>query len=177
MSSLHQKYGNLHSRFLDINGDGTGSIDQAVDGSVTPVDFKVTCPMGATYELNRAIITLKDSGTFDTDAYGNGIALSNGFHILTSRPWRTPVEINYTAQHPIRTNGDWVGYLHDTSYVTFGQGDNILSARYTFTNDGAPIKLGPGDSFIFRVNDDLTALTEHHIRVGMTIYPASVGAQ
>ena len=172
MTSLHKKYGNLHSRFLDTNGDGTGSIDQVVDGSVTPVDFKITCPEGSTYEINRLILEVQDVGSFDTNAYGNGIALTTGVQVITSRPTRVPIEIDYTAQHPIKTNVDWAAYMYDIDLITFGSGNNVLHARYTLTNDGGPIKLGPGDSLIIRINDDLTGLEEQNIRAGMTVYPA-----
>lgn len=169
--SLHKKLGVLASRFMDTNGDGTGSINQAVNGSVTPVDFKITCPEGVTYELNRAIITVQDTGTFDTGAYGNGVALATGHEIITDRPDRIPRELNVSAQLPIKVNGDWASYMYNIEYLTFGTGDNILVCRYTFTEEGLPIKLGPGDSFIIRINDDLSALSRQHIRIGLTQYP------
>lgn len=172
MSSNHERYGSLHSRFLDTVGDGTGSIDQNVNGSVTPVDFKILCPPGVTYEINQASVLIRDTGTLDTDKYGNGIALTNGFSIVTSRPTRAPVEINYTVQHPILTNGSWAAYTSDIKHFTFGSGSQILSITYHFRQEGRPIKLGEGEAFIFRVNDNLAGLNEHHVRAGMTVYPA-----
>ena len=174
MSDNHRKYGALHSRFLDENGDGTGNINMNVDGSVTPVDFKITCPEGSTYEINRLILEVQDVGTFDTNAYGNGIALTNGIRFLTDRPTRTPREIDYTAQHPIRTNVDWAAYMYDLELITFGSGNQVMHARYTLTKDGAPIRLGGGESIIIRIQDDLSGLEEQNVRAGMTVYPYRV---
>ena len=40
------KQGTPKGRLLDTTGDATGSIDMRVDGSVTPVDFKLSVHVG-----------------------------------------------------------------------------------------------------------------------------------
>lgn len=166
---VQREYGTIASRFMDTVGDGTGSIDMNVNGSVTPVTFKVTAAANELLIVNRAIIFIKDSGSLDADSYGNGLALTNG--ITGSVIKSDATEIPMFGQHPVKTNGDWAAYCYDIADHSFGIGDSILSARYTFTRDGGPIGLMPGDSLEVYINDDLTGLTGHHIRLGMVSVP------
>ena len=154
------------TRFMDIVGDGSGSIDMHVNGAVIPVEFKVTATAKQVLLLERIIIYIKDTGAMDSGKYGNGLVLTNGIHLKVVRTDAT--EEVLTVQKPILINADWAAYCHDLSVHSFGLGDNVLTARWTFNKDGAAIKLAPGDSLVCVIADDLTALTGHKIRVGMT---------
>ena len=158
---------------MDTVGDGTGNIEMAVDGSTTPVLYKVTCPVGETYELHRVIVTVRDTGSFDTGGFGNGSALTNGIQVLTNRPTRAIVEKDKTLQLPIKRNSDWGAYMYDAEVHTFGTGDQVFHGRYTFDQDGEPLKLGPGDSLIVSIRDDCTTVNEMHVRIGMTRWSQS----
>ena len=171
MSSIHRTHGRLATRFMDTIGDGTGAIEMNVNGAVTPVDYMITCPLGETYELHQALITIQDSGSFLADVYGSITALTNGVRVITSRPTRSPVEQDITAQLPIKTNADWIAYMQDVMIYDFAGGDRIMSCRFPFVAEGAALRLGPGDSLIVRIADDLTGITKQHIRIGLTEYP------
>ena len=51
----------LINRILDTNGDGTGSTNQAVDGSVTPVTFKLAPAAGEVILVSRISLLEKSS--------------------------------------------------------------------------------------------------------------------
>lgn len=167
----HSQYGYFRansdwaSRFLDTVGDGSGSSLQNVDGSITPVVFKVTAAADEVLLIDRMLVDLADTGSLDSGAYGNNIVLTTGIEFGVIRADAT--EEAMTDQHTVKTNADWVAFCHDVDPLTFGLGDEVLTVRYTFAKDGAPVKLNPGDSFFMRINDDLTGLSEHHTRLGM----------
>lgn len=155
------------ARFADTVGDGTGSINANVDGSVTPVDFKVTIPAGKVGIVHRLIVTIRDSGSLDSGLYGNNITLVNGIDVIYKDPYGN--ETVRSAQHPIKSNIDWAAYCYDVEIHPWGSGDQGMFARYTFTKDGAPLVLPAGSEYIIRINDDLTGLTAHHFRLGMAV--------
>jgi hypothetical protein len=139
--------------FVNMTGD--------YDSNAT--DFIVKPPPTRYFSIWRAIITIKDGGSFDADSYGNGIALANGISIFNKIDG-----IEYPAiPIPIRTNGEWATYCYDITLHSFGTGDSYLSIRWTFTKHGGPIWLS-GDldqSFIVRLSDDFSDLTGHKMLV------------
>lgn len=158
--------GEYKSAFLDTVGDGSGSINMNVNGSSTPVYFKVTAGVRETILVNRLLLHLGDAGVLDAGKYGNSIVLTNGIEVGVLRAGE--VQLNLTKGHPIITNADWAAFCYDVNDLGFGLGDNFLAVRWTFTKDGEAIRLDEGDSFFIKISDDLTGLTAHHCRLGMT---------
>jgi len=156
--------GTWWATFLDTVGDLTGVIDQAVNGSITPVDFLYTVPEGYVYYVSRLIVTITDTGKFDAAKYGNGLVLTNGLLIGTLN--NLGVVNDATAQLPIKQNSHWAAYAYDLSFHSEGAGDDVAVASYSFQEDGLPLALSAGNSFLLRVRDDLTALTHHTARIG-----------
>lgn len=165
-------FGVIESRFCDTVGDGTGSINANVNGSVTPVEFMVTAPANTWIALNRLVVFVKDGGSFDTGSYGNGITMTTGIKIILRDADLTEEDV--TVQKSIKFNTDWSAYCYDVMHHNFGSGDETLTARYTFTKDGSPIILPPGRSFVVQINDDLTGLDEHTFRLGLVEYKPSI---
>ena len=149
--------------FLDAVGDLTGSIEQAVNGSITPVNFLYTVPDGYVFYVSRIIIAIQDTGKFDADKYGNGLTLTNGVVIGTLLDGGAVV--NATAQLPIRANSDWASYAYDLTFHAEGVGDDIAVASYSFQEDGLPLAINGGNAFLMQIRDDLTGLTRQHARV------------
>lgn len=163
------KDGSWNSGFLDTVGDESGSIQMNVDGSATPVDFKITAPDDMTYFIHRFVGLIVDTGSFDSGSYGNGLALTNG-QILV---YHNPVigERVMTNQYPIKKNVDFAAYCYDITHHSWGSGDEALAWRFTIAKDGATFRLDSGCSLIWRVRDDMTGLVEQTIRVGMVSVP------
>ena len=149
--------------FLDAVGDLTGSIEQAVNGSITPVNFLYTVPDGYVFYVSRIIISIQDTGKFDADKYGNGLTLTNGVIIGTLLDGGAVV--NATTQLPIRANSDWASYAYDLTFHAEGVGDDIAVASYSFQEDGLPLAINGGNAFLMQIRDDLTGLTRQHARV------------
>jgi hypothetical protein len=67
---------------LYLTSDGAApaaSSEQAnVDGSITPVRFWRGPGAGVKWVVTRLVVSIKDTGTFDADKYGNGATLTNG---------------------------------------------------------------------------------------------------
>lgn len=160
-------------RFLSDNGDGTGNIDAIGDYSATPYRLFCEPPAGQIFQLNRILITVKDTGSFDSGGYGNGIALPVGLKagLAVGLPDGSLRE-DFLEGPPIKTNGDyhiWAGV--DVAISSFGQGDEYLSVRWTFSKgggiDGEPIFLDgdKGEKLFIEFNDDFTGLNQHLFQV------------
>lgn len=162
--------GRYASRFVCTNGDGTGSIEMNVDGSVTPVDFKITAGANQLLIIHRMLPHILDDGPLDAGYYGKNLILTNGIHLITEKfVDGVLTETVATYQYPIRKNVDWGAYCYDVQNIAFGGGVDSLLARYTLDKDGAPFALYPGESFIVRIADDLTQLVGQHARAGMVL--------
>ena len=135
------------------------SQDMAVNGSITPVDFKYTVGGFSTAKWNRAFIDLQDGAqNFDPADFGaisNG--LTNGVDIVVVKDgveevvenWKTNMDISMTM------------YNFDSPFKV-----GAYVGRWTILSDiGGPITLFPGDEIIARVQDDLLALDAFRFRL------------
>ena len=164
------------TRFMDTVGDGSGSTDLNVDGSTTPVIFKIVPTHGEILYLSRLLWYLRDTGSLDSGGFGNGPELTNGIDFGFYYDVGLPSEGRYPSQlEPITTNGGWAKYCGpDVVPLTFGSGDEILSCRYSFYKDvGLEKQEMPWlahdrlEEFWLIVQDDLTGINECHCRIGM----------
>lgn len=99
-------------RYLDTNGDGTGTI--TITGNYSPTEiFYLQPPANASYILDSLIVTIEDSQVITSGYYG-GIVLTNGIlirrvsgisiitltdsiNILAGHDWRRFCEVDLTA--------------------------------------------------------------------------------
>jgi len=152
------------TRHLDTVGNGTGSFNMGVDGSVTPVVFKIAPGAGEVFHISRIIIYVQDSGSFDAVKWGNNITMTNG---LSFGYVQNSVTISLVNGTPIKTSGEMAAFSFDIAHHAFGQGDEILVGRWSINKSGYTIRLigDDGDSLFMTVNDDLTGLSEQNIIV------------
>ena len=150
----------LLNRILDTDGDGTGSTNQAVDGSVTPVTFKVAPAAGETILISRVMFYIEDTGNFDADEWGNGITLTNGVQMKRKK---NGVTTSFGAA--CKTTGDLAGMMYDINHFAFGIGNEIVCGRLTFTKFGQFMRLSgnAGDEFQIVIQDDLTGLVNQRV--------------
>jgi len=150
----------LINRILDTNGDGTGSTNQAVDGSVTPVTFKLAPAAGEVILVSRIMFYIEDTGNFDADEWGNGITLANGVQINQKTKGTTS---NFGAA--CKTTGDLAGMMYDINHFAFGIGNEIVCGRLTFTKFGEPMRLDGDfdDELQIVIQDDLTGLVNQRV--------------
>ena len=147
-------------RHLDTTGDGTGTIDASVDGSSTPVVFKIVPPAGRQYHIYRFLLFLQDGNAgWASTTYGSIAALSNGVTMSMNQVSDDAVLQSF-FETPVKSNAQWARYMYDVSNFDFGNGDKCLTARFTFQKFGRPLRLSEHEYLAVTVNDDLTGLVE-----------------
>lgn len=143
--------------------DGTGSEDQRVDGSVTPVEFAVVAGAGITKWITGFRIIIEAAGfeiaTQDFRDYGATTApgLPNGIDIEADQAGI----ITSISAAPIQSAGDYFNYADDFTNFVNALDNQADYLQFVFKFD-TPVVLtaGSADKVIIRINDDLiTALT------------------
>ena len=157
----------LASRFMDSVGDGSGSVDMNVNGSVTPQMFFIYPRPGHMIFMSRMEPHFTDQGTIDSGGFGNGAALTNGL-MFGDYNMVTNTFNPATAQKPIKKNVDFSAYSYDVTVNAWGTGDQSLTNRYTFNEDGSHWNIPDGWAFAAMVQDDLTVLNEFVLHIGCT---------
>ena len=115
------------------------SKNMAVDGSVTPVSFRLTPPtMGAEskWQITRILISLTHAQAGDDGKFGGGSALTRAVLLRSNRSG-----IARTATQWF-TNGDMKADMFNLEYSDKAPaGLNGTSGRWTFTESGAVVEL------------------------------------
>ena len=140
------------SRLKDANGND----NLTVDGSTTPVEFYIQPNKGEIIMIARWMIFIQDSKGFDITSLGSNGSLANGLDIQLNGQSL----LGYT----IKSNGDIASIAYDMTLHTFGNADDILTARWTFTNAGQYIRLTENDKLSVIVQDDLTSIVNINIQ-------------
>jgi len=142
-------------RFLDTNGDGTGT--KNANGSTytaTGTAFYIEPPAGNVYDITRLIVTVEDTAVSDATLYG-AVLITNG---ITIRRVSGSDILTYTDGVTITTNTHWSRFCEVKTVTT------QLQAICEF---GGLIQLnGDRDERLeVRVRDDLSGLTGHYFMV------------
>jgi hypothetical protein len=129
-----------------------------VNGSVTPVDFIASPPADKYWMLTRAIIYMSGSVVFSEEKFGSLTALTNGVQILVDGEeitvWKDNINI-VTCMYDVKSEG------------MFSKVDKSMHGRWTFAKAVGGLSHGfkTLDNFTVRVRDNLTGLTQFHVRV------------
>ena len=145
-----------------------GSTIEAIGNyAAAPESFRFKCKSGS-QKLHRAriIVTIEDSGEFNTDLYGKDIVLTNGISLMV-RDESDTLLMDYTDDDPVHTNVEWAEYCYDVQYHDFGTGsaNKFLNVRWTFERSGKFLSLSSGDYLEVSLNDDFTGLVAHRFLV------------
>ncbi len=150
-------------READTVGNGSGSMDLTVNGSVSPVTFKLQ-PIGdQLLHLARAIFHIEISGNLRAEFFTATGPLTNGVQLQW---WRDgSLYLDLLGGFPIKTAADISHFCYDVTPIVVGAGNNFWAARWTFAQSGAPIILSSnrGDEMRVIINDDLTSLVDFHV--------------
>ena len=129
------------------------TLDLLVDGAPA-----VNVPVAGDYDyIARVIMTLRfDTSTLTWTEFGDETALTNGFFMVYNG-------INLGVDATVKNNGDLFRYGYDVNIEAdqVAVANRVVSARWSF-NKWTPHGLGmwdAKDSFWFRIQDDMTALT------------------
>ena len=155
----------LWSKHLDTNGDGTGTYNAVGNYSSTPTEFLLVPEKSV--RVHRLLITVEAAFGFKAEIYGSDVALTNGIN-LEVRDHDDVVLGLFTDRHSVKTNAHWAMYCFDVdvkSWRTAGSGNELLTARWTFSRMGAPLWMRAGHKLAIKLNDDFTGLVLHHFVV------------
>lgn len=152
----------IFSRYLDTNGDGTGTKNANGNYSSAAETFYIDGPL----TITRMIVSVEDTGGMQAEEYGNlGTALTNGITIDIDSGGLDNELVDLTDGEPIKTNAGWGQLCYDVDLKSWGAGDDLLVVRWTFDKSGAPIKLGDDDRLEITLNDDFSGLIGHYFLV------------
>lgn len=151
------------SRYMDTNGDGSGTKSATGDYSVTAGYFKIQPPRNALYAITRLIVFVEDGGpTLSADEYGGLAALTNGIRVEV-RDNTTDVKNDLTDGVTIKSNAAWSRVCYDATPSNYGSGNVFLSVRWTFERSGGPIYLEGrnAERLVVKLTDSFTGLVDH----------------
>ena len=153
-------------QLLSSNGDGTGTTSLVGNYAGAATNFEYEVPANERHRLMRLLVMVKDTGTFDADTWGNGISLTNGWSLQVLQADDTVIA-NLTPV-AVKTSGQLSSYCFDVRNDNYGQGDEILSARWTFakfTRKGEGLVLDEGERLALILHDDYSGLTDQRFVV------------
>ena len=139
-----------------------GSVDDmAVDGSVTNQTFEIAPPVDQIWRISQWAIFIQDEKGFDITSYGNGSALTNGMLIQGTFGGVTSDLLPF----PIKSTADIISVTYEMDLKTFGNNDDVLVARWRFTDCGQFVRLdgSQGDKLQVVIRDDMTFLDKQII--------------
>lgn len=171
---LQTNVSNLIFRFLDTNGDGTGSkeaIGNYSDGGLGATDFFFNCDHPQGCLIHDLIIFIEDSGgVISAEDYGNLGTLTNGY-LIEVKDAADSVLLDYTDGLPIRENAHLERIALDAELTAWGTGNSTLVSRISFDRSGQPLFLRNGDKIVVTLNDSMVGLISHNFRVrGTKLY-------
>lgn len=163
MSDFNSSENSIY-RYLDTNGDGTGTKNAIGDYSGAVEEFYIQAPLSYRYRITRMLVYIEDNGAFDSDSYANSVTLTNGIEIETQDADGNML-IDLTDSVPIKTNGHWARLCYDADQNGYGIGNEYMAVRWTFEKSGRPLDLDVGDKLVVKLNDNFSTIVEHYFLV------------
>lgn len=158
MSTLDNPFG----AFMDTVGDQSGSIEQGIDGSTTPVEFKFVVAQGTVFVAEGVIQYVREKNIAPTGldgavpfASGPTIPLTNGILLEVRRIGGAVLDL--FSGEPIKEFSEWAQHGTIVKGYEFRDKDitDALSCNWAFRTG---IRLGGGDQMVMTVQDDLSDL-------------------
>ncbi len=151
-------------RFLDRDGDQSGSHKMNINAAIGPVAVRLSPPPGFVYMLYRLMMSLKDGPKIELAGYGSAMApLTNGITIQKVNP--SGVLIDYLDGETIKETWHWAKWCDRLDFHNFGTGPLVEAVNGPWTFDGKPVILNgdQGEELVVTAHDDLAYLMEHGI--------------
>lgn len=146
------------SRLQDTNGN----TNMAVDGSTTPVSFKLQPPQDQIIRVASWFIYIEDEKGFNvTDYAALNTPLTNGMTVNAKIGGKEGQMFNF----PIKAISDILSVTYEVKLNTFGNDNDVLVAEIDFTKFGQYVRLDGslGDYLEVVINDDLTELGSQYV--------------
>lgn len=136
------------------------SNDQAVDGSVTPVEFKGTVvPAGKQFVCQRILLFMEGATAFSSELFGDLTALTNGWCI----------EANGSEVICAKDNKTLAQLMFDLQGVDiFGKTTRTMVGRFSFSKI-----CGPGNGLVIEAGNHISTIVKDNLS-GLTYLEAMV---
>jgi hypothetical protein len=157
------------SRFLTEDG-ASGTTYSILPADDTPVTFSIIPTGNEVMEIHRCLPFIRDETAFSAEKYGALAALDPGITMSVMRVVNGATATAYTLiepTHPVQSNADWAAYCFDVVALEFGQGDEFLTARWTFAKSGKPVYLSASKNEWLELTcaGTCTGLVDHHVLI------------
>lgn len=160
---MSNKPGHAVYKFLDTAGNGTGTKNAVGDYSSSPGTFYYQ-PDTPT-RIHRLVIHIEDTTGMQAQEYGNlGGALSAGYSLIVQNDLQQ-TQVDLCDGVPIKTNAGIGRYCYDVDLKSWGAGNEMLQARWTFSRAGYPLYLYKDWRLSITFNDNLSGLLEHYFMI------------
>jgi len=156
----------LLSRFLDTNGDGSGTKNANGDYSSTADIFYIQPGAEQVFRISRMLVSIEDTNGMSASDYGNITSgLTNGIQVRKQDDSGTISDL--TDGLPVQSNAAWGSFCYDVELKAWSTGNELLVVRWTFTKSGQFIRLNGSNNERLEVvlNDNLTGLIGHYFLV------------
>lgn len=163
----------------------TGGINAVGDystgaGGSSGMSFYIKPTSTQDFRIERMMVHVQDTGAFAAEEYGAMTALTNGVQVRVRTSTGTPgaldgITHDLTGTLPVKTNAQWGRQCYDVRVDTWAAGDEFLSARWTFSKGGYPLRLDGtlGQYLEVHLQDSTTGLNEHNFYVNGYIEDAA----
>ena len=153
---------NLHV-YADTVGDQSGSTEANVDGSVTPVAFKVNGQDRTHTLIQQIIVSIEYTGFApEADEYGNLTELTNGVEFGIFDKVTNLKTLDFCGFGCVKKNSQWASLLPNYNVVG-GQPSTCTSLHFgvQYASDIAPMIINQDEYLGAIINDDLSSLIMH----------------
>lgn len=162
-NNTHQNL-TLH-RYLDTNGDGTGTKNAIGDYSSAEEIFYIQPPTGIVYRLSRMLVGIEDA-LINWGFYGGLAALTEGIVVRVSND--SGVITDLTDAMPIKKNAQWGENCFDADLKAApGAGNDFFQVRWSFFWSGQILRLDGDKNERLEVvlNDSFVGIVDHTFKV------------
>ena len=152
-------------RYLDLNGDGTGAKDAALNHAAAKTPVFIKPGVGEVFVIERVLVGIIASGQVASGKYGDLAALTNGIEVQVERDGVLLHDL--TDGEPVKTNADWGKLCYDVNTQAVGPGETTVLVRWTFGRAGKPLFLDGDreDRLVAYQHDNLSTLSGHFYNV------------
>lgn len=153
------------TQVVDTVGDGTGSQDQNVNGSGTPVEFRVLPPPGKMYGIAGIEIGIRSASAIDSMLeYGDVTALTTGVTIESHEVGGSTIK----SFAVLKDNFDLFFIGGKASAAGNNNDPNAIIVKADFQETfNLPLRIDSreNEELLVTINDDLTGLLSHTMLV------------
>ena len=151
-------------RFLDTNGDGTGTKNSAVDHSSAQGIYYLQPPTGEIYHITRLLITIRDTNKLVEGKYGDTLDNTAGDGIQVRVQDDSGTIIDLTDGVTVKQNEDWEIFAHDATVDATTNGKKTGNARWTFAKGGTNLRLdgNKNQRLEMVLDDNFSTLVAHY---------------